>query len=504
MDNQNKDIKPKKEKKFNIVGYFILMLIIFLVVETLAEFIAYVPALGAFSSKYGEQMIGELFWGIAMLFVVLAFGNSYIFTDKKESLFKGLLLGIPEVIIAIVILLGNSDALINNSFINIVTLLLYCIFIGITEEFMCRAWIQNEFIERYGKTRRQVIISICLASLIFGIIHLSNLLTGQTLLETVMQVLQATSGGMLFGAVYYRTKNIWSVVTIHAFWDFAILLGEMGTIKDCTYGTPTNGIIIYNIISTIPIILVDVVAFIILMRKTKIEPLINKDYELTKEDENKDSSLKGILIAVAIIGFFATNTISNMYASSIKDEYEKYETCYNYDSGRLEDNVEYHFPQYKSYTIDREVHNIPCEEYEDQEAVTNMYHVISVYFDLKDNKKITLSTTDPDQTMDITYENTLDDFYVIEHEGYVYSLVNEIDEDNGSVIYYSKIPLEMVEGTKDFYKYYRDSFTAYKLPYVERIGYITYKDKTKLTPYIVSEYYSFFINEEDNLLVIDK
>ena len=44
----------------------------------------------------------------------------------------------------------------------------------------------------------------------------------QTLFETIMQVLQTTSVGILLGAIYFRTKNIWSVVALHGFYDFAI------------------------------------------------------------------------------------------------------------------------------------------------------------------------------------------------------------------------------------------------------------------------------------------
>ena len=49
---------------------------------------------------------------------------------------------------------------------------------------------------------------IFFSGLIFGGMHITNVLYGQTLFDTLIQIAQATSVGVLLGAIYYRTKNI--------------------------------------------------------------------------------------------------------------------------------------------------------------------------------------------------------------------------------------------------------------------------------------------------------
>ena len=104
-------------------------------------------------------------------------------------------------IIAGISLIGSLSSLNGFNLGNFINLLFLTIFIGIAEEFLCRGWLQNEFIERYGDTKRHIILSILFSSLIFGLIHLTNLMAGQDLLTTIIQVIQATSVGLLLGSI---------------------------------------------------------------------------------------------------------------------------------------------------------------------------------------------------------------------------------------------------------------------------------------------------------------
>ena len=65
--------------------------------------------------------------------------------------------------------------------------------------------------------------------------HLTNLLAGQDLLTTMMQFVQTTAIGILFGTVYYKTRNIWAMIFLHSFYDFSVLLSEVNLVTDCGY-----------------------------------------------------------------------------------------------------------------------------------------------------------------------------------------------------------------------------------------------------------------------------
>ena len=86
-----------------------------------------------------------------------------------------------------------------------------------------------------------------LASSIFALMHAANFLY-QDVFQTIMQIINAFGLGILLGTIYYKTKNIWSVIFLHAAYDFAIFLGEVGYVKDCTYGTLTNSIALVTMI----------------------------------------------------------------------------------------------------------------------------------------------------------------------------------------------------------------------------------------------------------------
>ena len=81
--------------------------------------------------------------------------------------------------------------------------------------------------------------------------HITNIFsTSQNLFETLLQILNAMSLGFFFGILYYKTKNIWSVIILHAFYDFAIMFGELAIIKECSYGVATSQILLASSLST--------------------------------------------------------------------------------------------------------------------------------------------------------------------------------------------------------------------------------------------------------------
>ena len=158
-----KEAKNESKRK-NIFVYFLMMLGIFAMIDFAMMFIYY---------KYGDDIILEIFYAILVLIVMLLFKNAYVFTNKQEKLYKALLMGAPMIMFSTIILCTNiTDLSMKNPSVltgrNIISVLLLCGLIGITEEFLCRGWLQNEFLERYGDTKKNVITSVLLASFIFG------------------------------------------------------------------------------------------------------------------------------------------------------------------------------------------------------------------------------------------------------------------------------------------------------------------------------------------------
>lgn len=93
--------------------------------------------------------------------------------------------------------------------------------IGIYEELLCRGLLFNSFKIYFGDTKKGVYLSAILSSLIFGIMHLTNLIWSPSLIiSTICQVIYATFVGFLFCVIYYRSKNLISCMLLHGIFDF--------------------------------------------------------------------------------------------------------------------------------------------------------------------------------------------------------------------------------------------------------------------------------------------
>ncbi|MCX7444179.1 CPBP family intramembrane metalloprotease [Corynebacterium sp. P7003] len=106
---------------------------------------------------------------------------------------------------------------------------------GIWEELLCRGLIQNVLVEAYGTDRRRTWWSIVAASAIFAVMHFVHLVTAPHLVLTVTtQVLYAFSIGLLLGVIYHLTRDLVTVIILHATFN---MLGGIGDL----FTPPTTG-----------------------------------------------------------------------------------------------------------------------------------------------------------------------------------------------------------------------------------------------------------------------
>ncbi len=90
---------------------------------------------------------------------------------------------------------------------------------GIGEELVFRGIILNTF-----KEKRGIWVAILWSSVIFGILHITNIFGGQGVIETLKQVFSAGLAGVLFAWVYLKTNNVIPTMIYHGFYDMFILL----------------------------------------------------------------------------------------------------------------------------------------------------------------------------------------------------------------------------------------------------------------------------------------
>lgn len=466
-------MKRIKKEKRNIYFYFITMIVVFTAVSLLCDVLPVLIARNINYSKYGSELLVEMLFALVILIIMLLFKNSYVFTEKKMKFWDSVLLGIPMLILIGINLYGSAPSLNNVNMSNLFNLLLLCVFIGIAEEFLCRGWLQNEFIERFGDNKKHIILSIVFSSLIFGFMHLSNILVGQSLFQTIMQIIQATSIGILFGSIYYKSKNIWSVIFLHGLYDFSIMLSDVNVIKECTYGTPTTSIAIYSTFSSILIILFYVFNAVLVLRTTDL-----KD----KLKGNKDNTS----IVIAIVTIFMLMLMP--FGIFVKG-YDEYEICYNYDVKTVKNyDFEKHYPSYREYYISSERSN---DLYNETELFNYVFEVKEDYVLL--TNKITK------ENIKLEF-NDMVGFYVLNNDN-KYTLIAYTNDGYNSEVYYSDfINQNNISNDKKYLNMIKDSFKKYELPAISIGGYVTFKNDNYKYPYFLDSSYNHFMLDKDNKL----
>ena len=170
-------MEKQSNNKKNIWLYFVKMVFVFLILF-FAQQIGTSILYSSFTYlKYGPEIITQSIWAVLVIIILMLFKNSYVFTETKEDIFKSMKLGWPIIILG-TFFLGLNVITVGQSLeipvaLNLAT---FCLLIGIVEEFLCRGWLLNEFLERFSDNKKSIILSIVLSSLIMDLILSKKLL----------------------------------------------------------------------------------------------------------------------------------------------------------------------------------------------------------------------------------------------------------------------------------------------------------------------------------------
>ena len=182
--------------------------------------------------------------------------------------------------------------------------------IGLGEESFFRGIIANLFWDKHAKDPAGVWTATLYSGLLFGLMHIINI-TGSDISGVLVQMTAVVGMGMALTAVYYRTRNIWVVVFLHAFIDFCAMfsLGFFG-------GDISTEISSYSpimaITSSVPYV---IVALVILRKKKIIQMLAGESaigmispsngqlvvsVDMPSSPESKKSRNRAVIIVIVI------------------------------------------------------------------------------------------------------------------------------------------------------------------------------------------------------------
>lgn len=456
-----------EKKKPNIVLYTLLMIFLFVII-TEGIIWGYGGSLlytSITNFPQGDLVISEAVLAIMVLIVMLIFKNSYVFTQKKEKLGTSLYYGLFYLIGAgfYTIMSGVIAGGLFSGPLTIVNLVIGCLLVGICEEFLCRGWLLNEFLERFGDTKKGIWYSIIISGIIFGLMHLGNIFTvHQGVITTIMQVINAMGSGILFGLIYYKTKNIWSVIILHGLWDFSVFLGDVAPVTEATEYFSTISII--SLIFTILIVLSQLINIIPYLKDINAKPK------------------KGVIAYLAILSFF----LYMFFSIFIGNLTTKYGETYKYDSIKL-----------KNYAVTR-------DNYEEYTMRFNEFENYS--FTLSQNKhhNLVLTNNNTEYAIEIECED-LRDYLIIEQKDYfILSYIDYTDSRN-YFLKYIYLPKKELSNEDSYLNNIKNNLKKYLIPtsgellvlsdYDNNISYVSSYD-------VDSGYY--VLVSEDNVSILNR
>ncbi len=290
-----KSIK-KLTTKFPIITS-VLFAAIFYGILRLASLIARNIPLGG--SEYRAELVYELAASLLITALTLLIGNKDVFTRRRTGFFKGLIpaayfigvniySGITQISLSVASKAGLQPP------IDILCYILTMALIGVTEEFAFRGIIAENIFEKYGKSPAGVWLATIVSGFIFGFFHIINIWSVGGVWNILAQCIFATFMGMNLCAIYYRTRNIWVNVFVHAFVDFCGLITSGIFVSDTAYGIMQSYTLL-QVYGALPYLALTLV----ILRPSKMREILGT-YRKSTDKETLAAALTAILIGVVI------------------------------------------------------------------------------------------------------------------------------------------------------------------------------------------------------------
>lgn len=259
-------------KKYTII-YCILAEIIVLGGMTLAGMLFGMLLGNSGVDGYVLQTLQELVGAVLAFAALNVSGCADILTKRGIGFGKGLIvggyflfIGVYSAIVYTVIYEGERTL---RPWYLIAVFVICMIFVGITEEFLCRGVLAELLLRHYGATKEGVWKAVIISGVLFGLAHLSNLL-GAEPVGVLVQCVIAGMMGMAFAAIYFRTGCIWVTVALHAFVDVCALI--TGGLYTGEIAETISGYQPIQLISVVPY----VILLLVLLRKKKMVQIIER------------------------------------------------------------------------------------------------------------------------------------------------------------------------------------------------------------------------------------
>lgn len=160
--------------------------------------------------------------GLVFLLVLLPLG--YPILRPFRGGVKGYLLCLPFLAVTVnnlpILPLLRGTASVECTKTDFLLFTLSCLLIGFFEEMTFRGVIFMMLLEKRPKNAKNLFLATVLASAVFGVCHLVNLLEGAGIGPTLMQIGYSFLIGGMCSIALVLTRDLWTCVLLHSVFDF--------------------------------------------------------------------------------------------------------------------------------------------------------------------------------------------------------------------------------------------------------------------------------------------
>ena len=262
-------------RRHHILGSLITVATFWLIMILASVSLSLVFPRLAMSESYALQAMAELITAAAGFGLAALFGYFRIWRARGSGFGKGLIAGGYFIFISLYSLILYAWELIAGEGINYVAPVSEIFFfvatmflVGFTEEVFFRGIVANLFLDALPRNKYGVWCAVIGSGMVFGLLHLGNAIGMPEPGGVLVQVFVASAMGMALSAIYFRTRNIWSVIFIHAFVDFCALIIPTAFSTDSISDT-IGSYSAAQFIGIVPYIIV----CLVLLRKSKMDTI---------------------------------------------------------------------------------------------------------------------------------------------------------------------------------------------------------------------------------------
>ena len=170
-----------------------------------------------------EMILTRFLGGAAFLAMLIHLGYK-VLNPIRSPFLRSLLISLPAFVIAVnnfpfhAVITGGAR--VNEGAPMVLLLLAECMMVGFFEEIAFRGVIFLGILKKNPEDKRWAFISIALSSVVFGLVHLVNLLENSPSAVFLQMGYSALIGAMC-AVILLKTANIWLCVLIHGLYNFA-------------------------------------------------------------------------------------------------------------------------------------------------------------------------------------------------------------------------------------------------------------------------------------------